>query len=222
MICEMEGTTSFLIGIYPPSNIERTLFEVKESLFRRFSTVSAVALGPILPLGYVDVAPPEPDPATLPRGIVLSTGEWVFAEETFFLEAHPRNQLEELAKSLPQTSGQSARGKLSATTGGPVPVYPGFFLSCMRELSSSHRWRELPNDNREPVDERTDPARGKDLLAFLKNPPRMKWTGSILACWCLRYVSSGFWWDSFECEEIWSTRLRKGEDGESTRSGLRY
>lgn len=190
--------TVVLLGLYPPTNIERSLTDTKRSLFRTFATVSAMALGPVIPLCYRAEPIEPPDRRNISTSIALSASQWQLVDGSLMLGVQAGRRLEELTRALNRDCAESAAGVAIAPR--PVPLHEGMFICSLQEASSPHRWPGA--EPGEAVDE-------QHIRRFLKEPPVLHFTGSSVVCWRLNYGDVDSWWDNVQCEELWRLRLRK-------------
>jgi hypothetical protein len=78
----------FLLAYYPPSNIARTLYTVKRTLFRQSGLPSAIALPALVPLSSFEQVPQRDDLERdyNIRGHCFSTGTYRIEGNSIFLE----------------------------------------------------------------------------------------------------------------------------------------
>ena len=116
---------TLLLAISPPDHIEQPLDRLRERLFRRHALVSALALPPLLPLGFLEE---EAVPGL--RGVLEGL------RAAFPLEAGGIRE-EEGALFLAVDSGGSwaalreAIGRARPLRPGFLPLREGFFLACL-------------------------------------------------------------------------------------------
>lgn len=184
---------TLLLGLEPPSNVERILNDAKQDLFSSFASVSAIALGPVIPLRY-EPAPVEPPAARgLPHGLVLETGDWRFFEGTLMLSVEPADRVAQLSRALGEEPGMNAPS--------PLPLFPGIYIACPAESTRRARW---------PTAEPEAHYDAGDMVRRLGPPPRVRWSVSELVCWRIELAAPQRWWDDVRCEVLWRIRLRKG------------
>lgn len=115
----MASIDLFLLALRPPGNIERALIEVQQRLFRGYALVSALALRPLIPLAFLDSAPPEPH--SVRQDSALTSGGWITSGGTLFLQVEPASLLRKLA---------AASGASDATArAAPFPCEPALYLA---------------------------------------------------------------------------------------------
>lgn len=186
---------TLLLGIAPPSNVERILNEAKQQLFSSFASVSAIALGPVIPLRYLRAPIERPAARTLPHGLELATREWTHLDEVLVLSVEPVDGLRRLAHAL----GGEPQG--DPDTDAPLPRVPGLYVTCTCETTRRSRWSTA---------EAKQTADAREMILRLGPPPRLRWTVSELVCWRIQLRFPERWWDDLRCEELWRVRLRKG------------
>lgn len=186
---------TLLLGLRPPSNVERILNRAKQLLFESFASVSAVALGPVIPLCYGSSPVEPPSALTLPHGIELATGEWTLTNGALMLGVEPADRLARLAGSLSDDPSGNA------VTEGPLPLFPGIYIASTTEAALRSSW---------PTAEPQQPFGANDMLLALGPAPRLKWSTSELVSWRIELRFPQRWWDDVKCEELWHVRLRKG------------
>lgn len=188
--------STLLVGLYPPSNVERTLNEAKQRLFRTFASVSAIALGPVIPLCYEPMTTEPPEARTLPHGITLTTSRWMLVDGRLMLAVDPADRLEELSRSL---GGKTGEGGSEAR---PVPVFAGAYMAFPGEAQAGTRWPDVGGE---------ESFSGEDMLESLGSPPQIRWSVSEAVCWRLEISDPRRWWNDVKCQELWRVRLRKGD-----------
>lgn len=210
MISRMEETRIHLIGVLPPDNVERVLTDIKRMLFRTFSLVSGLALGPILPLGYLLEPPEAPRRGLLPPFPPLQTGGWSVEEDTLLLSVDPPPELADLcaAVGLAPADLRSGGERPTGAHEDPIPIRSGLYIAQLREPSHPERLSADTASRQEGK-----PIAARDILEYLQAAPRLRWHASELACWALRYRDAGRWWDAIVTEELWTVRLRKQSIG---------
>jgi len=174
------GRGVHLVGLEPPGNVARDLSHFRESLFRRYGLVSALAMPEVLPLAFGEATPARSSVGTALGADRIQPGK---LETTSLFAVGPALYLGVGGPALPWLSSLAAS---LASGQGPFPIGLGFFLAILEE----------PGPPDAPLPESEE-------------PPRLAWAVSTIIDLSLRYADSQRWWSFLECETVWSVQLRR-------------
>lgn len=186
---------TLLVGLQPPSNVERILNTAKRRLFESFASVSAIAFGPVVPVGYLSEPVEPPAARELPHRVELAAGRWMHVDGALMLSVEPADRIAQLARSI---GAEAAR---HGDAEGPLPLFAGLYIASVTEAAARSSW---------PATESRQPYDLNDMLQRLGPPPHLRWSASDLVGWSIELRFPRRWWDDVRCEELWRVRLRKG------------
>ena len=108
------GDPMFLIALFPPSNIRHTLSQVQTRVFREFGSPVALAIPPVVPLGFYISRPDPPAGPIAPQSGSLSGAGYFVTGNHVYLDLAPAEVVGHVSKTLPV-----------ATAAPLFPVLPG-------------------------------------------------------------------------------------------------
>jgi hypothetical protein len=113
----------YVVGIRPPSNVERLFVEVEDSLFRSRGMVSALALPPLVALSGFETAPPPPPP--FGEAVRLSAHGWMLSGRSLFARIAPEDWVDRVAGHVLACAVRKGAAPMEA----PFTVVKGLYLS---------------------------------------------------------------------------------------------
>jgi len=128
----------YVVGIRPPSNVERLIVEAGNSLFRSHGMVSALALPPLVVLSAFETSPPPPQPfGEVAR---LSTRGWTIGGRSLYARIAPEEWVDRVAEHVLACAAEE--GAVPARA--PFSVARGLYLSDEAQEALLPELGELP------------------------------------------------------------------------------
>ncbi|NQT57758.1 MAG: hypothetical protein HQ557_02125 [Bacteroidetes bacterium] len=177
--------STYLVAVTLSEHASLKITDYRKKVFRKFGTVSALALPPIIPLAWFQGRPIVDNvPYIKSPGAVIPIGPAVQDTDAFFLSIPQKPALQVVLdwQKLFADDGQS-----NDDTSILFPVYPGIYICSDNKVDESSEKIELPAD--------------PDMEKLTINDFR-------ITCFLLEYHAEKIWWEDLFYSQLWSKRVK--------------